>query len=502
MILTLLDEKRKLVKASNSQCGSSSRIRYLIEDGSNDERMFNIESTTGTICLEKKLDFEKNRSHQLIIAAIDQNGSSGTCLVSIQVQDVNDNIPVFNPTSYNITVRERYRPSEPLVVVSATDKDEGIFGKIQFYIDTGNSSLFYVNGNSGELFLKERVLKGVHEITIKAKDGGGSVSDESARVFVYVIDSYTIVPLFNQSKYIIRTPEDILPGISIGSVMATGPGAVRYSIYSGDIDNQFMIHPETGRITVVRYLDADKRDRVVLNVQIQFYIDTGNSSLFHVNGNSGELFLKERVLKGVHEITIKAKDGGGSVSDESAHVFVYVIDSYTIVPLFNQSKYIIRTPEDILPGISIGSVMATGPGAVRYSIYSGDIDNQFMIHPETGRITVVRYLDADKRDRVVLNVQAELLNGGTNQTQVIILIEDHNDNSPKFPIDTLEITVNENQSIHEPFYIVHATDKDKKKCSNRNRAANKFQNGAIVYSLISSHPPCPVAVRPTTGQLH
>lgn len=55
------------------------------------------------------------------------------------------------------------------------------------------------------------------------------------------------------------------------------------------------------------------------------------------------------------------------------------------------------------------------------------------------------------------------MNGGSNHTQVVILIEDHNDNSPKFPIDIVEITVSEKQTVHEPFYIVHATDKDKRK---------------------------------------
>ncbi|VDM79434.1 unnamed protein product, partial [Strongylus vulgaris] len=112
-----------------------------------------------------------------------------------------------------------------------------------------------------------------------------------------------------------------------------------------------------------------------------------------------------------------------------------------------------------------------------------------MIHPDSGRITVARYLDADKHDRVVLNVQADLVNGGSNHTQVVILIEDHNDNTPRFPIDLVEITISENQSVHDPFYIVHATDKDKRK------------NGAISYSIISSHPPCPVMVQPLTGQL-
>ncbi|VDM54656.1 unnamed protein product [Angiostrongylus costaricensis] len=210
------------------------------------------------------------------------DGLTGACLVSIQVQDANDNVPVFSAIRYNITVREGYRPAGPLLVVSATDEDVGTFGE--------------------------------------------------------------------------------------------------------------------------------------------------------------------------------------------AHVHIQVIDSDANAPVFTQSSYLIKTPEDILPGISIGSVLATGPGIIRY-----------------------RYLDADKHDRVVLNVQAELLNGATNQTQVVILIQDHNDNSPKFPVDVLEITVSENQSLHEPFYVVRATDKDKKKPN--------FQNGAILYSLISSHPPCPVMVLPLTGQL-
>ncbi|VDK44214.1 unnamed protein product, partial [Cylicostephanus goldi] len=84
---------------------------------------------SGTICLEKKLDFEKEVSHQLTVAAIDQNGATGTCLVSIRVLDANDNFPIFFPTEYNITVRENYKPNGPLVVLSATDDDEASFGE-------------------------------------------------------------------------------------------------------------------------------------------------------------------------------------------------------------------------------------------------------------------------------------------------------------------------------------------------------------------------------------
>ncbi|KAK5985017.1 hypothetical protein GCK32_003622 [Trichostrongylus colubriformis] len=341
------------VKATNSLCGGSSRLRYAIQDSGEAVKIFNIESMTGTICLERKLDYEKIVNHQLTIAAIDQNGSTGTCLVSVRVLDVNDNLPIFYPLHYNVTVREAFQSTagNPLLVVSATDDDEGTFGEVHFFVKSGDPA-------------------------------------------TYQVDEMT-----------------------------------------------------------------------------------------------GELFLKKPLSRGKYDVTIFAKDGSGATSEEPAHVHIYVIDSDAMAPSFTQSSYLIKTPEDILPGISIGSVLATGPGTIRYSIYSGDLHHQFMIHPDTGRITVARYLDADKIDRVVLNVKAELVNGGSNHTQVVILIEDHNDNAPKFPVDMLEITVSENQTSHEPFYIVHATDKDKRK------------NGAVVYSILSSHPPCPVMVQPLTGQL-
>ncbi|WKX99857.1 hypothetical protein Q1695_014605 [Nippostrongylus brasiliensis] len=341
------------VKASNSLCGGSGRLRYVIQDGGDTAKMFNVESMSGTICLEKKLDYEKSVNHQLTIAAIDQNGSTGTCLVSVRVLDVNDNLPIFYPTDYNATIREGFQSSAgaPLLVVSATDDDEGANG------------------------------------------------------------------------------------------------------------------------------------------EVHFFLNSGSPSVYEVNEKSGEIFLKKPLSRGHYEIVVQARDGSGATSQDPAHVHIFVIDPDTTAPSFTQSNYVIKTPEDILPGISIGSVLATGPGAIRYSIYSGDLDHQFMIHPDSGRITVARYLDADKNDRVVLNVKAELQNGGSNHTQVLILIEDHNDNAPKFPLDMLEITVSENQKPHEPFYIVHATDKDKRK------------NGVVVYSILSSHPPCPVMIQPLTGQL-
>ena len=86
--------------------------------------------------------------------------------------------------------------------------------------------------------------------------------------------------------------------------------------------------------------------------------------------------------------------------------------------------------------------------------------------------------------------QADLEDGGSNHTQVVVEIEDHNDNPPVFPVDIVEITIREDQPALEPFYVILADDKDRKK------------NGEVSYTLLSSQPACPLVLQPHTGQLH
>uniref|UniRef100_A0A8R1E152 Cadherin domain-containing protein n=1 Tax=Caenorhabditis japonica TaxID=281687 RepID=A0A8R1E152_CAEJA len=213
------------------------------------------------------------------------------------------------------------------------------------------------------------------------------------------------------------------------------------------------------------------------------------SASFNINPISGEIFAKKNLSKGRFHLVVSAKDGGGQTAENPANVHITVIDKSSKTPEFSSSKYEIKTTEDILPGIAIGSVAAISEARVKYSIYSGDPEHAFSIDEDTGKIYVTRYLDADIHDTVLLNVQATMDGGQTNQTQVLIRIEDHNDNSPVFSNSLVEISVREDQPSNEPFYVVHATDKDKK------------QNGAVKYSILSHHPTSSIEIDPSTGQI-
>ena len=65
--------------------------------------------------------------------------------VSVEITDVNDNSPVFNPTFYQVTISEGSANDELLEVVNATDADTGTNGAITYAIVGGNvNSAFYI----------------------------------------------------------------------------------------------------------------------------------------------------------------------------------------------------------------------------------------------------------------------------------------------------------------------------------------------------------------------
>lgn len=46
------------------------------------------------------------------------------------MEDVNDNVPVFNPEQYNVAIRDDVKIGRQLLLLSARDADSGINGNV------------------------------------------------------------------------------------------------------------------------------------------------------------------------------------------------------------------------------------------------------------------------------------------------------------------------------------------------------------------------------------
>lgn len=133
-----------------------------------------------------------------------------------------------------------------MLIVSASDKDSGIFGNITYKIASGNEegifgidplqgwlkplSVFTVSALNcicsalGEVYLQKslRHVGGPVRLTVQATDGVGKAAERPATVAISVVGSNTISPVFGQSLYKLTVREDIFPGIAIGQVTASG----------------------------------------------------------------------------------------------------------------------------------------------------------------------------------------------------------------------------------------------------------------------------------------
>ena len=87
------------------------------------------------------------------------------------IDDVNDNDPVFNTSSYLANVMENSNTSTSVATVYATDQDQGENGYVTYKITGGNTGdVFQVDNQTGVVSVKGSIDE--YSLTIQAEDGG------------------------------------------------------------------------------------------------------------------------------------------------------------------------------------------------------------------------------------------------------------------------------------------------------------------------------------------
>ena len=106
--------------------------------------------------------------------------------MSIIVDDVNDNDPVFNQSSYLAHVMENSNVSTSVVIVYATDQDQEANGRVSYAITSGNTGdAFDINNQTGLVTVKgviDRENIKEYSLTVQAEDGGHPSSRKASLV--------------------------------------------------------------------------------------------------------------------------------------------------------------------------------------------------------------------------------------------------------------------------------------------------------------------------------
>jgi len=255
--------------------GYNGRLLYVLSGG-NDLDVFRIDTESGDLLAVGVLDREVQDVYHLNVTVCDIGSPqrSTSLLVEVNVEDTNDNAPVFDRLSYIVSVSEDAALGSVLTTVSAHDRDAGDNGRIVYHLATG-SDTFSVNSATGQIRLSaslDRETAAVHEVVVVAVDRSrDSPMSASSSLIVRVNDINDNPPVFVPPEYRVRLLEDLPIGTVVGTVLAVDPddgnnGVVRYSLVDGD-DGYFQVDRVTGIVRLAREVSFNTREMFNLTLR-------------------------------------------------------------------------------------------------------------------------------------------------------------------------------------------------------------------------------------------
>lgn len=148
---------------------------YGISDGDNDS-LFRIDLETGELKVIGFLDREKESEYLLNVTVYDlgKPQKSVSRLLPITVLDENDCYPTFEKTLASLHVSENARNGTIIFHFNATDKDDGLNGKVTYSLVT-ETSQFAIDRETGILSISgalDREKQDLYELRVRATDGG------------------------------------------------------------------------------------------------------------------------------------------------------------------------------------------------------------------------------------------------------------------------------------------------------------------------------------------
>ncbi|XP_044756938.1 cadherin-23 [Coccinella septempunctata] len=455
-------------------------VRYTNLAGSI-EHLLNLHPTSGVITVKTaggpNWDREQVSRHYLTVEARDNlgRGNRNTVQLIINLEDVNDNPPLFIYNKYEARLFENKPNFEVPIKVEARDADlNGTKNsEIEYTLFGELYENFTINAHTGAIEPKYpldfELLDGSSKenvrtllLTIRAKDLGSPSLFSDVPLVVYVQDVNDNAPIFEYNFYNKTILENITEGTSLMKIRAwDGDGSypnnhIVYRIQRGASD-KFVIGAETGVISVAKGASLDPD------------------------------ITSPRTLE--YKLTVIALDGapGENRLEKSVTVIINVIDVNNKNPIFLESRKS-KLKENVPVGTIVSKVVAKDLDTTARLFYSTnpnecearnergnlllrtpdfDCAKMFHLNAKTGVLTVAKPLDREVAEnfRISLNVEDLASETGPQiaKTFIDVELEDINDNSPKFVKPFYRFTITENSKNGVAIGSVLAEDADKNK---------------------------------------
>ncbi|XP_028277980.1 protocadherin Fat 3 [Parambassis ranga] len=456
------------VRARDGDTGFNGRVLFSISDG-NKENCFNINMETGLITVLRPLDRERVDRYFLNITIYDQGipQMSNWRLLTLIIEDANDNDPQFYQDSFSALVSENSAIGMEVITITAFDRDSGQNGQLS-YVMLSNAPQFGIDSETGSVFVASQLDRETSQmftlkIEVRDKAERGTRRSSVTTLTIIVEDANDCSPAFIPSSYSARVLEDLPVGSVITWVQAQDPdigpgGHVRYSLIN-DFNGTFEIDAVSGVLRIRKELDFEKQ---------QFF-----------------------------NLTVLAEDRGVPSLYSQTFVEVEVVDvnENLYAPYFPDFAVRGSVKENSRAGTSVLTVNAKDDdkgrdGVLRYSVRGGSGLGTFTIDEDTGVIYTAGILDCETKDSYWLTVYAtdKGVTPLSASIEVFIQVEDVNDNAPLTSDPIYHPVIMENSPKDVSVIRIQAQDPDLTATPSR-----------LSYRISAGNPQNFFSINPKTG---
>ncbi|XP_046357342.2 protocadherin Fat 4-like [Haliotis rufescens] len=324
----------------------------------------------GVMSVGGSIDYETTHVYECYVTAVDMSRCSGdkckgrltgTATVRINVQDVNDNAPVFQAAPYNANVtRDSPVPTLITDVIKATDADsEDGNGIITYNITDGiGSNFFRIDDISGNISIWSKLSGLDHDkvtLTIEARDNPSHDKQlqTTTTITIEILDDNPR-PWFPKTQTMQILEEEDPDGTSLNMTA------------------------------------LDRKDGMVTICNCTYELKTSEfSSMFTINKRTGDFRQTQKINRestgNTLKIEIEASDDGDPAKSETVFVTINVTDINDNRPYFNTSlqNQTFSTVQTAPVGSVIGHVVSIDDDEDHYSNSSYNvvqIDERLLIH--------------------------------------------------------------------------------------------------------------------------
>ncbi|XP_075131390.1 protocadherin gamma-B1-like isoform X4 [Leptodactylus fuscus] len=434
----------------------SSRKLRIVSRAS--ERYFYVNLDNGNLYIKDRIDRETlcgaEASCFLTFDAVAENPLT-VFRVRVEIQDINDNSPIFVPDVFSLETIELTSPGTRFILRNAEDPDLGS-NSVQTYKLSDNQyfTLSDDRNPDGSTFLElvlekplDRETQNIHKLTLSAMDGGNPMKTGTALIKIIVTDVNDNFPIFSKQVYKVSVNENIPVNTTIITISA--------------------IDRDEGQYSEITY---------------SFSKTSGNlhyTGTFSIHPVSGEIKTNDRLdfeLVRNYELSLQAKDGGGLVAH--CKVLIEVIDVNDNPPEISITSLSTPIPEDA----TTGTVVALIEVHDQDSGENGEVDCKILedvafnlILSDDTYYRIVTTSEMDREQMSSYNISIIATDRGSPSLSSIrtitLEISDVNDNPPMFTKSHFVTYVPENNLPGASIYTIQASDPD------------TGDNAKIIYSI-------------------